>query len=286
MNLLDSMNEVIQYIERNLGEKIDYAEVARVAGCSQWYLQRMFMSITDVSISEYIRRRRLTLAAFDLINSNQSILDIAVKYGYQSSDAFTRAFKALHLVTPSKARENGIPLKSYAPITFILSIKGVAAMNYKIQENEAMRVVGVKQWFPTIDNGQMKEIPKIWDEFPKEKMQQLKSLSESGEIIGVCADMYNDGFDYWIGVITHKPCPEDMCETIIPASTWAIFQAIGPIRPLPNSMQDMWGRIYSEWFPNSGYQQAEVPELEWYGNGDCMADDYKCEIWIPIIKIS
>ena len=285
MNLLDSMNEAIQYIEKNLWEKIDYTEVAKVAGCSQWYLQRMFMSITDVSISEYIRRRRLTLAAFDLKNSDQSILEIALKYGYQSSDAFTRAFKALHLVTPSKARENGVLLKSYAPITFILSIKGVAAMNYKIQENEAMRVVGVKKWFSTIDNGQLKEIPKMWDEFPKEKMEKLKSLSVSGEVVGMCGDMYNDGFDYWIGVITDKPCPEGMCEMTIPASTWAIFEVIGPIRPLPNTMQDIWGRIFSEWFPNSGYEHAEVPELECYSNGDCMAEDYKSEIWIPIIKM-
>lgn len=285
MNLLESMNEAIGYIEKNLNYKIDYSEVARVAGCSQWYLQRMFMSITDISISEYIRRRRLTLAAFDLQNSDSSVLEIALKYGYQSSDSFTRAFKAMHSVTPSKSREGGVLLKSYAPITFVLSIKGVSAMNYRIEEKGKIRVVGVKKWFSTINSEQMKEIPKMWDNFDKEKMEQIKSLSEIKSIMGICADMYNDGFDYWIGAITEKECPKDMFEMEIPASTWAIFEVIGPMRPLPNKLQDIWGRIFSEWLPNSGYKHAEIPEFECYSNGDCMGETYKSEIWIPVVKL-
>lgn len=285
MNLLESMNEAIGYIEKNLNYKIDYSQVARVAGCSQWYLQRMFMSITDISISEYIRRRRLTLAAFDLQNSDSSVLEIALKYGYQSSDSFTRAFKAMHSVTPSKSREGGVLLKSYAPITFVLSIKGVSAMNYRIEEKGKIRVVGVKKWFSTINSEQMKEIPKMWDNFDKEKMEQIKSLSEIKSIMGICADMYNDGFDYWIGAITEKECPKDMFEMEIPASTWAIFEVIGPMRPLPNKLQDIWGRIFSEWLPNSGYKHAEIPEFECYSNGDCMGETYKSEIWIPVVKL-
>lgn len=285
MNLLESMNEAIGYIEKNLNDKIDYSEVAMVAGCSQWYLQRMFMSITDVSISEYIRRRRLTLAAFDLQNSDSSVLDIALKYGYQSSDAFSRAFKAMHSVTPSKSREGGVLLKSYAPITFVLSIKGVSAMNYRIEEKGKMNIVGVKKWFSTINNEQMKEIPKMWDNFHKDKMEQIKSLSETKSVVGICADMYNDGFDYWIGTITEEKCPKDMFEMEVPAATWAIFEVVGPMRPLPNTMQDIWGRIFSEWLPNSGYKHAEIPEFEYYSNGDCMAETYKSEIWIPVVKL-
>lgn len=285
MNLLEGMNKAIEYIEENITEKIDYTDVAKVVGCSQWYLQRMFMSITDVSISEYIRRRRLTLAAFDLQNSHSSILDIAIKYGYQSADAFTRAFKSMHSVTPSRSREGGILLKSYAPITFILSIKGVAAMNYRIEAKDKMRVVGIKKWFSTINGQQMQEIPKMWNEFPEEEMEQLKSLSATKEVIGLCADMYNDGFDYWIGTFTDKECPKDMHVMEIPSSHWAIFEVVGPIRPLPNTMQDIWGRIYSEWLPNSGYTHAEIPEIEYYSNGDCMSEIYKSEIWIPVVKL-
>ncbi|NLK95187.1 MAG: AraC family transcriptional regulator [Clostridiales bacterium] len=285
MNLLEGMNKAIDYIEENLGTKIDYDKLSRIAGCSQWYLQRMFMSITDVSISEYIRRRRLTLAAFELQNTDISVLDLALKYGYKSVDAFTRAFKAIHSVTPSKARKNGVVLKSYGPITFVLSIKGVKAMNYSIEKKGKMKIVGVKKWFSAVNGEQTKEIPKMWDEFPKEKMDFIKSFNKDNEIVGVCADMYNDGFDYWVGAITDKECPEELCEMEIPESTWAVFEVIGPIRPLPNTMQDLFGRIFSEWFPNSGYKHAEIPEIEYYSNGDCMSENYKSEIWIPVEKL-
>lgn len=284
MNLLESMNKVIDYIEDNLQEEIDYGKLSQLACCSQWYLQRMFMSITDVSLSEYIRRRRLTCAAFDLQNTSDTILDIAIKYGYQSGDSFSRAFKYLHGITPSKVRAGGVLLKSYAPIKFILSIKGVTAMNYRIEEKAQLRVVGVKKWFSTENNGQLKEIPKMWDNLPADKCKMLQKLSGNGQVVGLCAEMYNNGFDYWIGVITKEDCPMDMEEKVIPKSTWAIFEIVGPIRPLPNAMQDVWGRIYSEWLPNSGYKHAEIPEIELYTSGDNMAQDYKCEIWIPVIK--
>lgn len=284
MDMLTSMNEAINYIENHLLAQIDISEVAKVAGCSQWYLQRMFMSITDVSIAEYIRRRRLTLAAFELQSSKKSILDIALEYGYQSPDSFGRAFKAMHSVTPSKARAGGVHLKAYGKITFILSIKGVTAMNYRIEEKNEIRIVGVKKWFSTVNNQQLKEIPKMWDNLSTEKSNHLRGLSVEQELVGLCADMYDNGFDYWIGTMTDKPCPPEMEEKIIPACTWAVFEVIGPVRPLPNTMQDIWGRIYSEWLPNSGYKHAEIPEIEWYSNGDCTSSTYKSEIWIPVIN--
>lgn len=285
MDMLESMNSGINYIEDNLLSEIEVSYVAKIAGCSQWYLQRMFMSITDVSISEYVRRRRLTLAAFELQNTQTSILDIALKYGYQSPDSFGRAFKLLHSVTPSQARKGGVLLKAYGKITFILSIKGVAAMNYRIEEKKELRIVGKKKWFSTVDNQQLKEIPKMWNELPKGDRQQLKELSGSQELVGLCADMYDNGFDYWIGTITQQPCPKGMDEIVIAKATWAVFEVIGPIRPLPNTMQDIWGRIYSDWLPNSGYKHAEIPEIEYYSDGDCMSDTYRTEIWIPIIKL-
>lgn len=128
MDMLTSMNKAIDYVEEHLVGDIDLAEVAKVAGCTQTHLNRMFLSITDVTVSEYIRRRRMTLAAGDLLNTEMSILDIALKYGYQSPDAFSRAFKAQHGVTPSQARKYGVNLTAYGKITFILSIKGVTAI--------------------------------------------------------------------------------------------------------------------------------------------------------------
>lgn len=157
-------------------------------------------------------------------------------------------------------------------------------MNFRIEEKDEFKVVGIKKWFSTVNNNQMKQIPKMWDNLSKEICEVLQTLNENGEFVGLCADMYNEGFDYWIGTITHKACPDNMCERVIPKSTWAIFEIVGPMRPLPNAMQDVWGRIYSEWFPSSGYKHAEIPEIEFYTKGDNTALDYKSEIWIPVVK--
>jgi len=284
MDMLTSMNRAIDYIEEHLAGEIDLAEVAKVAGCMQTHLNRMFLSITDVSVSEYIRRRRMTLAAGDLQNTEMSILDIALKYGYQSPDAFARAFKAQHGITPSQARKYGVSLTAYGKITFILSIKGVTAMNYRLEEKEAIRVVGVKKWFCSEGGQQFKEIPKMWDEFPVNKQETLDKISKDHAMVGLCADMYNNGFDYWIGTMTEEICPEGFEEMTIPACTWAIFEAVGSLRPAPNALQDITKRIFSEWLPNSGYEHAMAPEIEYYPAGDMADPKYKCEVWLPIVK--
>lgn len=284
MDMLTSMNKAIDYVEEHLVGDIDLAEVAKVAGCTQTHLNRMFLSITDVTVSEYIRRRRMTLAAGDLLNTEMSILDIALKYGYQSPDAFGRAFKAQHGVAPSQARKYGVNLTAYGKITFILSIKGVTAMNYRLEEKEAIRVVGVKKWFCAEGGQQFQEIPKMWDEFPLDKEETLDKISKNHAMIGLCADMYNNGFDYWIGTMTEEPCPEGFEEMTIPACTWAIFEAVGSMRPVPNALQDITKRIFSEWLPNSGYKHAMAPEIEYYPVGDMTDPKYKCEVWVPIVK--
>lgn len=157
-------------------------------------------------------------------------------------------------------------------------------MNCRIEEKQQIRIVGVKKWFSTENNQQFNEIPKMWDEFSEDNCKKLSQIASEQCLVGLCADMYNNGFDYWIGTMSNEPCPEGFEEITIPASKWAIFEAIGPLRPLPNVMQDIWGRIYSEWLPNSGYKHAEIPEIEYYTIGDNMSPDYKSEIWIPIKK--
>lgn len=134
MDTLENMKNAIDYIENNLNNEIEYAKIAQIALCSQYHFQRMFGFLIGVPLSEYIRRRRLTLAAFDLQNSNEKIIDIALKYGYTSPDSFSRAFMAVHGINPSKARENGISLKAYPRVTFSLSLKGVVEMNYRIEK--------------------------------------------------------------------------------------------------------------------------------------------------------
>lgn len=147
MDLLKSMNRALKYIEENLTNDIDFQEAAKLAFCSEYHFKRMFSFLAGISLSEYIRRRRLTLAAFELKDSNVKVIDIAIKYGYNSPDSFARAFQNLHGINPSKARLNGHSLKAYPRMTFQLTIKGGNEMNYRIEEKEAFRIVGIKKEF-------------------------------------------------------------------------------------------------------------------------------------------
>lgn len=186
---------------------------------------------------------------------------------------------AMHGILPSKAREKGISLKAYPRITFSLSIKGVIEMNYRIEQKNSFSVVGVKQRFSNVD-GLGENIGKMWSETPQETIAQIAELGNG--LVGVYSGMYEDNTtDYYIAAITKKHPPKTLCTLEIPPLTWAIFEIVGA---LPTAMTEMWVRIFSEWFPSSGYEHAEAPEVEWYSNGDLSSPNYKSEIWIPVVK--
>lgn len=289
MDSLKRMNEALGYIEDNLTNDIDLKEVGRIALCSEYHFQRMFSFLAGVTLSEYIRRRRLTLAAFEISRSNVRVIDVAVKYGYSSADSFTRAFQGLHGITPSEARNNGQSLKAYPRMTFQLSIKGGNEMNYRIEEKEAFSIVGIKKRVPIIFNGVNPEISEMWKSLNSEKISKLKELSNV-EPIGLlsASTNFSEGrmeekgeLDHYIGVATNKECPSDLSELRVAASMWAVFEAVGPF---PDTLQDVWGRIYSEWFPSSNYEISEGPEILWNENKDIASPNFRSEIWIPVIK--
>lgn len=289
MDSLKGMNDALSYIEENLDNDIDFKEVARLAVCSEYHFQRMFSFLAGVSLSEYIRRRRLTIAAFELNNSNVRIIDMAIKYGYSSPDSFTRAFQNLHGITPSEARLNGQSLKAYPRMTFQLSIKGGNEMNYRIVEKDAFSIVGIKKRVPIIFRGVNPDIAAMWESLNEEMIHQLKELSniEPKGIISASTN-FSEGrmeekgeLDHYIGVATTRECPANLTQLEVSASTWAVFEAVGPF---PDTLQNIWGRIYSEWFPSSNYEQTEGPEILWNENKDLTSPAFKSEIWIPVIK--
>ncbi|MFZ5969138.1 MAG: AraC family transcriptional regulator [Bacillota bacterium] len=289
MDLLEKMNRALHYIEENLTNDIDFKEVARLAFCSEYHFKRMFSFLAGVTLSEYIRRRRLTLAAFELNNRNVRIIDIAIKYEYNSPDSFTRAFQSLHGITPSEARSSGQSLKAYPPMTFQLSIKGGSEMNYRIEEKEAFRIVGIMKRVPIIFNGMNPEIVSMWKSLNAETINELKNLSNV-EPLGLlqASTNFSEGrmeekgeLDHYIGVATTKECPDNLTQLEVPASTWAVFESAGPF---PDTLQNIWGRIYSEWFPSSNYEQTEGPEILWNENNDIASPTFRSEIWIPILK--
>ncbi|HYE83535.1 MAG TPA: AraC family transcriptional regulator [Clostridia bacterium] len=289
MDSLKKMNEALDYIEENLTDDTDFKEVARLACCSEYHFRRMFSFLAGVTLSEYIRRRRLTLAAFELNNSSMRIIDLAVKYGYSSPDSFTRAFEGLHGVTPSEARNNGRQLKAYPRMTFQLSIKGGNEMNYRVVEKEAFRIIGIMKRVPIVFSGVNPEIAAMWKELNDEMINKLKSLSnvEPSGIISASVN-FSEGrmeekgeLDHYIGVSTTKECPDNLKKLEVPASTWAVFEAVGPF---PATLQNIWGHIYSEWFPSSGYEQTEGPEILWNEHKDVTSPTFRSEIWIPVLK--
>ncbi|HWO96459.1 MAG TPA: AraC family transcriptional regulator [Bacillus sp. (in: firmicutes)] len=289
MDLLKNMNRAMKYIEENLTNEMDFKEVARLSYCSEYHFKRMFSFLAGVTLSEYIRRRKLTLAAFELKDSNIKVIDIAVKYGYKSPDAFTRAFQQLHGITPSEARSNGYSLKAYPPMSFQLSIKGGVEMNYRIEEKEAFRIIGIKKRVPIIFNGVNPEIAAMWKSLDEKTIQELKKLSDT-EPFGLlsASTNFSEGrmeekgeLDHYIGAATTKECPDYLTSLEVAASTWAVFEAVGPF---PDTLQNVWGRIYSEWFPSSNYEQIEGPEILWNESKDTTSPTFRSEIWIPVLR--
>lgn len=289
MDSLKNMNAAMQYIEENLTHEIDFKEVAKIAYCSEYHFKRMFSFLAGISLSEYIRCRRLTLAAFELKNSDAKVIDVAIKYGYNSPDSFSRAFQNLHGITPSEARSSSHSLKAYSPMTFQLSIQGGHEMNYRIEEKEPFQIIGITKRVPIVFNGVNEEIASMWKSLNPEAIQTLKSLSnmEPTGIISASTN-FSEGrmeekgeLDHYIGVAKTKDCPEQFAQLEVAASTWAIFEAVGPF---PETLQNVWGRIYSEWFPSSNYELAEGPEILWNEQKDISSPNFKSEIWIPVLK--
>ncbi|MNI68519.1 Bacterial transcription activator, effector binding domain [compost metagenome] len=195
----------------------------------------------------------------------------------------------MHGITPSEARNNGQSLKAYPPMAFQLSIKGGNEMNYRIEEKEAFCIVGIKKRVPIIFNGVNPEIASMWKSLDGETIINLKQLSNVKPLGLLSASTnFSEGrmeekgeLDHYIGVATTKECPDHLTQLDVPASTWAVFEAIGPF---PDTLQNVWGRIYSEWFPSSNYEQLEGPEILWNADKDVTSLTFKSEIWIPVLK--
>ena len=279
MDWIERFNTSIEYIENHLDGEIEYAIAAREACCSEFHFSRMFSSLAGIPLSEYIRRRRLTKAAFDLQTGSFKMIDIALKYGYESPDAFTRAFKKLHGVPPSAIRESHTALKAYPRISFHITIKGDAVMEYRIENIDfEVRIIGKSH--PVKTSGAFRKIPELLRKAKNDGFQQ-KLIDMSWEnpkcmlqsIVGVCgkeAAIRDEQFDYFMGVRYDHEAPVGMEELIIPPSMYAVF---------PNVV-DAWKRLYSQWLPTSGYELANQPCIEHYlGPGHKI----KHELWVPVI---
>lgn len=284
MEWLKNLNAAVDYIERNLEGDIDIEKAARLAACSCAHFQRMFSYMVDYPLTEYIRRRRMTKAAIELRAENSRIIDVSLKYGYDSPTAFNRAFQSVHGVAPSKAKKEGVVLKAYPPIRFIIAVKGEDEMKYRIEKKGAFRIVGVREQIHINVPEAFQEIPSLWGKHAGRipELCKLMSGKEPVGVLGVTACMSGEKSDYYIGVTSEAGPPQGMESYEVPASTWAIFDCVGAIAKDPGVMQKLQKRIFSEWLPMSSYQYADAPDIEVYLEGDQASDDYHCEVWLPI----
>ncbi|MFD3259013.1 effector binding domain-containing protein [Paenibacillus lentus] len=289
MDWLNRMNRAMEYVETHLSEEIDYEQVARIACCSTYHFQRMFSFITGVPLSEYIRRRRLTLAAFELQQSDTKVIDTALKYGYESPEAFSRAFKKLHGVMPSLARDKGVSLKAYPRLSFHISIRGDVEMNYKIEEKQAFDMFGVST-VVNVDEDFLEqpfvEIPKFWTKCVSDgtvdRIRAAAGLGENGQIHGVLYNSQGEKFSYMIGYfLPQSGLPQGFEKLQVPPQTYAIFST-GLYPDGQSGIHELWRRIWGEWFPSSNYEFANGSEFEiTYDRGNNM---YEMEVWIPVVK--
>ncbi|MFD2923231.1 AraC family transcriptional regulator [Halobacillus naozhouensis] len=285
MGWVESLQQTIDYIEDHLLDHLTVNNIAKEANASPFHFQRVFTLLTDISIGEYIRRRRLTLAAQDLFHTNVKIIDLAFKYGYETPEAFTKAFRRQHGVSPSQARRYMGKLQSYNRLVIQVSLKGAEPMKYQVVEKEGFQVVGIKKGFSIANGENLLEIPKMWDQVNSDGTTDLLLHLNSGPIdgmLGICdtsGKSSSDEMNYWIAAAYDGKPQKGLVSLDIPASKWAVFEVHGA---MPDAMQKVWKQIFSEWFPSGGYEHAGTPELEVYTADDPYSPNCYSEIWIPV----
>lgn len=282
MEWIDRLNESVRYLENSLTGEPDYARAAQIACCSVYHYQRMFSYLAGVPLSEYVRRRRMSLAAADLLGGTEKIVDIALKYGYSSPTAFNRTFQKVHGVPPSAVRQGQAAVKAYPPLSFQLTVQGVAEMEYRIEKRDAFRVIGVTAPMSAEIEENFEAVPRLWAQAASDgTIPKLAALmdGEPKGILGVCDCTDGGARRYGIAAASTQPAPEGMEEWEIGAYTWAVFPGTGEC---PAAIQALEQRIVREWLPTSGYEYADGPDIEVYLNPN--PADAAFEVWIPVAR--
>ncbi|WP_351222070.1 AraC family transcriptional regulator [Streptomyces sp. NPDC002133] len=283
--MLERLHQAMEYIERHLDEQIDVAGLARIAVTSEYHFRRMFSALAGMPLSEYIRRRRLTLAGAEVLAGERTLLDIAVRRGYGSGEAFARAFRAMHGVGPAEARRTGAVLDSQPRMSFRMIVEGSTSMRYRIVEKDGFRVVGRKARVPLVHEGMNPELVSFVRSIGSETLERMEALSdqEPRGIVAVSdnlAESRAEGteLDYYHGVVTGAEAPDDMAALTVPAGAWAVFEHSGRF---PETLQYLWRDVFTQWFPSNPFRSRPGPEiLRTRLSPDGTEAD--AELWIPV----
>ena len=266
MEWIERLNDAVRYMEEHLTDEISYEQLGRIACCSSYHFQRMFAYMAGVPLSEYIRRRKMSLAAVDLRSRDAKVIDIAAKYGYSSPTAFNRAFQSVHGIAPSVVRNEGVSVKSFPPIAFQITVSGAAELSYRVEQKEAFRIVGLSRPLEPEIEKNFAVVPGLWQEAAMngtvEKLAGMMDSAPAG-ILGVSVCSNEEQWKYFLAAASTKK-DDSLEEYMVPAFTWAIFSGEGAC---PGAIQELERRIVTEWLPTSGYEYDNGPDIE---------------VWIPV----
>ncbi|MDD6725672.1 MAG: AraC family transcriptional regulator [Oscillospiraceae bacterium] len=287
MDWITGISKAIDYIEEHITEPTDYARAAKEACSSPFNFQRVFALLCGYTLGDYVRMRRLTLAGEELLSTDAKVIDVALKYGYDSPESFSRAFTRFHGVSPSAVRK-GAAIHSFSRICVKLILTGGSIMEYRIEKKQAAKIICRRREFTKPgDDYTNREIPEFWNECGRDGSIQklcgyIKDSAQFKGLLGVCfsTEMTDSGFPYGIGAeYDGESDPQDFEIVEIPAYTYAVFTVRGR---MPDAFRETYRKICTEFFPQSGYEYGNGVEIEVYPSADVQNPDYTCEIWIAV----
>ncbi|MGX1549463.1 AraC family transcriptional regulator [Streptomyces adustus] len=283
--MLERLNQAMEHIERHLDQAVEVDELARIAATSEYHLRRMFSALAGMPLSEYVRRRRLTLAGAEVLAGRDTLLEIAVRYGYGSGESFARAFRAMHGIGPGEARRTGAALNSQSRMAFRLTVEGNSSMRYRVVDKADFTVAGLKARVPLVHSGPNQAIMDFVRGIDPQLLERLEKLSDQEPygVVAVCDDLdpsraEGTELDYYQGVITSAAAPAGSTALTVPAGTWAVFTTSGPA---PEAIQELWRDVFTQWFPSNRYRSRPGPEiLRIRMSADRTEAD--AELWLPV----
>ncbi|MCG5436500.1 AraC family transcriptional regulator [Micromonospora foliorum] len=286
--MIAALNQLVDQLEEHLTEEFDVNGVARALGTTEYHLRRMFSSLAGMTLSEYVRRRRMTVAAADVVRGEGDLLSIAVRHGYGSTEAFGRAFRAVHGASPGDVRREGGPLRTQPQLRFRLTVEGSISMDTRIVDRPAFRLVGHAARVPLIHRGINPYIQQHITGLPPQEHLRLKALSdtEPGGLLQVSDDLDAEAAEgseltylHGVAVSRNTPVPDDLDAIEVPAGQWAVFRTAGPY---PQALQNTWAATASEWFPSNPWRLRPGPSMVAILE---RAEDFStatCELYLPI----
>lgn len=285
------LNQVVEYVESHLDEELDVSGLASRFATTEYHVRRMFSSLAGMPLSEYVRRRRMTVAAADVL-AGGDLLDLAVRYGYGSTEAFGRAFRSVHGTRPSDVRRHGGPLRSQPQLRFRLTVEGNTTMDTRITERPAFRLVGRSARVPLVHTGVNSHIQSFITSLPHTEHARLKALGDTDPagLLQVSADVdvdYTEGTEltylHGVAVADGSPVPDDLDVIAVDAGTWAVFRSSGTY---PEELQSTWAATATDWFPSNPWRLRSGPSIVAVIDRAADFSTATTELWLPVERTS